>query len=91
MADIYVLVDGDDTYDATSVARLIEPLLYGQVDMVNAVRVATAKDAFISPNFSSECTDVLSGYRAMSRRFVKSFPALSQGFEIESSPFMRSN
>ncbi|HEY6755628.1 MAG TPA: hypothetical protein VI077_13135 [Pseudolabrys sp.] len=105
MADIYVLVDGDDTYDATSVARLIEPLLYGQVDMVNAVRVATAKDAyrpghifgnalltgFISLNFSSECTDVLSGYRAMSRRFVKSFPALSQGFEIESSPFMRSN
>jgi hypothetical protein len=73
--------------------------------MVNAVRVATAKDAyrpghtfgnalltgFISLNFSSECTDVLSGYRAMSRRFVKSFPALSQGFEIESSPFMRSN
>jgi len=39
MADIYVLVDGDDTYDAASVARLIEPLLYGQVDMVNAVRV----------------------------------------------------
>ena len=105
MADIYVLVDGDDTYDATSVARLIEPLLYGQVDMVNAVRVATAKDAyrpghtfgnalltgFISLNFSSECTDVLSGYPAMSRRFVKSFPALSQNFEIESSPFMRSN
>src|SRR4051812_15961527 len=70
MADIYVLVDGDDTYDATSVARLIEPLLYGQVDMVNAVRVATVKDAyrpghifgnalltgFISLNFSSECT-----------------------------------
>ena len=96
-ADIYVLVDGDDTYDATSVDRLIKPVLHDQVDMVNAVRVATAKDAyrpghrfgnalltgFISLNFSNECTDVSSGYRAMSRRFVKSFPALSQGFEIE--------
>ena len=61
MADIYVLVDGDDTYDATSVARLIEPLLYGQVDMVNAVRVATAKDAFV-PDTSSvmRCKGVVS-------------------------------
>src|ERR1700688_1688169 len=96
-ADIYVIVDGDDTYDATSVRRLIEPVLYQQADMVNAVRVATGKEAYrpghrfgnamltgvLSRPFGDRCTDMLSGYRAMSRRFVKSFPALSEGFEIE--------
>jgi glycosyltransferase involved in cell wall biosynthesis len=96
-ADIYVMVDGDDTYDATSVGRLIEPVLYQQADMVNAVRVATGKEAYrpghrfgnalltgvLSRTFGNRCTDMLSGYRAMSRRFVKSFPALSEGFEIE--------
>jgi glycosyltransferase involved in cell wall biosynthesis len=96
-ADIYVIVDGDDTYDASSVRRLIEPVLYQQADMVNAVRVATGKQAYrpghrfgnamltgvLSRTFGDRCTDMLSGYRAMSRRFVKSFPALSEGFEIE--------
>jgi glycosyltransferase involved in cell wall biosynthesis len=96
-ADVYVIVDGDDTYDATSVKRLIEPVLYQQADMVNAVRVATGKEAYrpghrfgnvmltgvLSRTFGNRCTDMLSGYRAMSRRFVKSFPALSEGFEIE--------
>jgi glycosyltransferase involved in cell wall biosynthesis len=96
-ADVYVIVDGDDTYDATSVKRLIEPVLYQQADMVNAVRVATGKEAYrpghrfgnvmltgvLSRTFGDRCTDMLSGYRAMSRRFVKSFPALSEGFEIE--------
>ena len=96
-ADIYVMVDGDDTYDATSVRRLIEPVLYQQADMVNAVRIATGKEAYrpghrfgnamltgvLSRTFGDRCTDMLSGYRAMSRRFVKSFPALSEGFEIE--------
>jgi glycosyltransferase involved in cell wall biosynthesis len=96
-ADVYVLVDGDDTYDATSVSRLIEPVLYQQADMVNAVRIATGKQAYrrghqfgnvlltsvLSQTFGNQCTDMLSGYRAMSRRFVKSFPALSEGFEIE--------
>ncbi len=96
-ADVYVMVDGDDTYDATSVKRLIEPVLFQQADMVNAVRVATGKEAYrpghrfgnilltgvLSRTFGDRCTDMLSGYRAMSRRFVKSFPALSEGFEIE--------
>jgi glycosyltransferase involved in cell wall biosynthesis len=96
-ADIYIMVDGDDTYDAASVKRLIEPILYDQADMVNAVRQATGQDAFrhghrfgnillttvVSRTFGRQLTDVLSGYRAMSRRFVKSFPALSEGFEIE--------
>jgi glycosyltransferase involved in cell wall biosynthesis len=96
-ADIYVMVDGDDTYDAASVKRLIEPILYEQADMVNAIRQAVGDDAFrrghrfgnvlltgvVSRTFGRELTDILSGYRAMSRRFVKSFPALSEGFEIE--------
>jgi hypothetical protein len=91
------MVDGDDTYDPASARRLIEPVLYEQADMVNAVRVATGKQAYrpghrfgnilltnvLSRTFGNRCTDILSGYRAMSRRFVKSFPALSEGFEIE--------
>jgi glycosyltransferase involved in cell wall biosynthesis len=96
-ADVYVMVDGDDTYDASSIEGLIAPILYEQADMVNAIRKRVAKDAFrpghsfgnalltkvVSSTFGSRLTDMLSGYRAMSRRFVKSFPALSQGFEIE--------
>jgi glycosyltransferase involved in cell wall biosynthesis len=96
-ADIYVIVDGDNTYDAVSVGRLIEPIIYEQADMVNAVRVPTVEGAFrpghgfgnvlltrvVSSTFGSRLNDILSGYRVMSRRFVKSFPALSHGFEIE--------
>jgi glycosyltransferase involved in cell wall biosynthesis len=96
-ADVYVMVDGDDTYDAASVKRLIEPILCNHVDMVNAVRQPVGKEAFrlghsfgntlltavVSGTFGSPFSDMLSGYRAMSRRFVKSFPALSEGFEIE--------
>jgi glycosyltransferase involved in cell wall biosynthesis len=96
-ADVYVMVDGDDTYDAASVKRLIEPIVCNQVDMANAVRQAIGKEAFrpghsfgnallttvVSRTFGNRFNDMLSGYRAMSRRFVKSFPALSQGFEIE--------
>jgi glycosyltransferase involved in cell wall biosynthesis len=96
-ADVYVMVDGDDTYDAASVRNLIKPVIYEQADMVNAVRIATGKEAYrpghrfgnillttmLSQTFGNRCTDMLSGFRAMSRRFVKSFPALSEGFEIE--------
>ena len=96
-ADIYVMVDGDDTYDPTVVHRLIALILYEQVDMVNGIRSPVDKDAFrlghglgnavltsvLSNTFGSQFNDMLSGYRAMSRRFVKSFPAFSQGFEIE--------
>ena len=96
-ADIYILVDGDDTYDAASAPRLVEHLLTNGLDMVCGSRVALAEAAFrpghafgnklltgiVSRVFGSQVKDMLSGYRAMSRRFVKSFPALSAGFEIE--------
>jgi hypothetical protein len=96
-ADVYIMVDGDDTYDAESVNRLIEPILHSQVDIVNCIRKATVRNAFrpghtfgntlltmiVSRTFGRRFTDMLSGYRAMSRRFVKSFPAMSEGFEIE--------
>jgi glycosyltransferase involved in cell wall biosynthesis len=96
-ADIYVLVDGDDTYDAASAGKLIERLESGILDMVNAVRVPVDDDSYraghkfgnyfltriVSLIFGSRSSDLLSGYRVFSRRFVKSFPALTSGFEIE--------
>ena len=96
-ADIYVLVDGDGTYDAASAPRLVEHLMANGLDMVCGSRVALAQTAFrpghafgnrlltgiVSQVFGSRLKDMLSGYRVMSRRFVKSFPALSAGFEIE--------
>jgi len=96
-ADIYVLVDGDDTYHAASAGKLIERLESGILDMVNAVRVPVDDDSYraghklgnyfltriVSLIFGSRSSDLLSGYRVFSRRFVKSFPALTSGFEIE--------
>lgn len=96
-ADIYVVVDGDNTYDAAAAPRLVSILLNDQLDMVNARRVSDAEDAYrvghrfgnellsgvIRVIFGDRCRDILSGYRVMSRRFVKSFPALAQGFDIE--------
>jgi glycosyltransferase involved in cell wall biosynthesis len=96
-ADLYVLVDGDDTYDAASAQRLVQHALQGRYDMVVAVRKAQADAAyrpghawgnrmltgFLSWLFGRACQDILSGYRVFSRRFVKSFPVLSSGFEIE--------
>jgi glycosyltransferase involved in cell wall biosynthesis len=96
-ADIYVLVDGDGTYDAGAAQRLIASLLEGRHDMVNAARQPVYADAYraghafgnrlftgiVSWVFGRPIRDLLSGYRVMSRRFVKSFPALSAGFEIE--------
>jgi glycosyltransferase involved in cell wall biosynthesis len=96
-ADVYVIVDGDDTYDAAAAPRLISILLEHQLDMVNARRVTDAVEAYRAGHrfgnkllssmvyiiFGDRCRDVLSGYRVLSRRFVKSFPALSEGFEIE--------
>jgi glycosyltransferase involved in cell wall biosynthesis len=95
-ADIYVLADGDLTYDASAVGRLIDTLVTDNVDMVVGVRVGT-KEAFrrghrfgnrlfnwtVTRLFGPGFTDILSGYRVLSRRFVKSFPAASSGFEIE--------
>jgi glycosyltransferase involved in cell wall biosynthesis len=96
-ADIYVLVDGDATYDAASAPHMIETLVAGRLDMVVGLRVDQALAAwrlghrtgnrlltgFLSSVFGQAFKDILSGYRVFSRRFVKSFPVLSDGFEIE--------
>jgi glycosyltransferase involved in cell wall biosynthesis len=96
-ADIYVLVDGDATYDAASAPRMIDALLSDRLDMVVGLRVDKVQAAyrtghragnrmltgFLSAVFGQAFTDILSGYRVFSRRFVKSFPVLSDGFEIE--------
>jgi glycosyltransferase involved in cell wall biosynthesis len=96
-ADIYVLVDGDATYDATSAQAMIEALLNDRLDMVVGRRIEQQVTAyrlghrtgnslltgFLSLTFGQNFKDVLSGYRVFSRRFVKSFPVLSDGFEIE--------
>jgi hypothetical protein len=96
-ADIYVLVDGDATYDAPSARVLIERLIEDQLDMVVGSRVDRDKVAyraghragnrilsrFVAWVFGPSFNDMLSGYRVFSRRFVKSFPVLSGGFEIE--------
>ena len=96
-ADVYVLVDGDDTYDASVAPALIERLVSGQLDMVNGARVTEVEAAYrpghqfgnalltgmVARIFGDRFKDILSGYRVLSRRFVKSFPALSTGFETE--------
>lgn len=96
-ADIYLLVDGDATYDAPSAPALIARLIEDRLDMVVGARVDQAQAAyrighragnrlltgFLANVFGRTFTDMLSGYRAFSRRFVKSFPVLSGGFEIE--------
>ena len=96
-ADIYVLVDGDDTYDAAAAPQLIARLLERRLDMVIGLRRQTSQLAYrpghvfgnwlltslVNWAFRARIVDMLSGYRVMTRRFVKSFPALSTGFEIE--------
>ena len=96
-ADIYVLVDGDATYDAASAPRMIDALVSDRLDMVVGFRVDQVETAyrrghragnwmltgFLSSVFGQAFKDILSGYRVLSRRFVKSFPVLSDGFEIE--------
>ena len=96
-ADIYVLVDGDATYDAPSARAMIARLTEDRLDMVVATRVDRDEAAyrlghrtgnrlltrFFASVFAATFTDILSGYRVFSRRFVKSFPVLSGGFEIE--------
>lgn len=96
-ADVYVVIDGDDTYDATVCSDLVTTLLSGPYDQVTGVRRQVSATAYrrghsagnrmfnvlVSRLFGAPVTDMLSGYRAFSRRFVKSFPAASRGFEIE--------
>ncbi len=96
-ADVYVMADGDATYDAPSARMLVDRLLGEQLDMIVGARVNAAEQAYrrghrfgnalltgmLARLFGRSFTDILSGYRVFSRRFVKSFPALSAGFEIE--------
>jgi glycosyltransferase involved in cell wall biosynthesis len=96
-ADIYVLVDGDATYDAPSAPAMVGKLAADRLDMVVATRIDRQEaayrpghrtgnwllTAFVAHVFGRAFTDILSGYRVFSRRFVKSFPILSGGFEIE--------
>jgi glycosyltransferase involved in cell wall biosynthesis len=97
-ADVYVLVDGDNTYDAPSASAMIEKLVTDRLDMVVGTRLTTFDQTafrlghqwgnkiltgFVSTIFGRQLTDILSGYRVFSRRFVKSFPALASGFETE--------
>jgi glycosyltransferase involved in cell wall biosynthesis len=96
-AEVYLLVDGDGTYDAASAPRMVESLLNDSLDMVNGARIATTDAAYraghvlgnklltgtVAAIFGNRVRDMLSGYRALSRRFVKSFPALAKGFETE--------
>lgn len=96
-AEVYVLVDGDGTYDASSATAMVDCLLGNSLDMVNGSRQATTEAAFplghifgnrlltgtVAMIFGNRLADMLSGYRVMSRRFVKSFPALASGFETE--------
>jgi glycosyltransferase involved in cell wall biosynthesis len=96
-ADVYILVDGDDTYDAAASAALVNRLVEERLDFINAMRISTAKDAYrtghrfgnwlltglVRQIFGRQFDDMLSGYKFLSRRFVKSFPAMSSGFETE--------
>ncbi|WP_240650018.1 glycosyltransferase family 2 protein [Variovorax atrisoli] len=98
-ADVYVMADGDATYDAGAAPRLIERLVRDNLDMVVGSRVDDGQDAHtyraghrfgnrmltgaVAQLFGGGLTDMLSGYRVFSRRYAKSFPALSRGFETE--------
>jgi glycosyltransferase involved in cell wall biosynthesis len=96
-SDIYVMADGDETYDPAVAPELIRKLIDEHLDMVVGSRVATADQSFRSGHkfgnrmltglvkhlFGYAFEDILSGYRVMSHRFVKSFPIHSHGFEIE--------
>lgn len=96
-ADVYVMADGDLTYDPTAGPQMVDLLTAEQLDMVVGVRRHEEKDAYrgghvlgnkvftglLSGLFGRSFSDIFSGYRVFSRRFVKSFPVLSSGFEIE--------
>ena len=96
-ADVYVLVDGDDTYDASAAPAMVERLLAERLDLINGRRQETHQQNYRPGHrlgnvlltgmakllFGDRFDDMLSGYKIFSRRYVKSFPALSAGFEIE--------
>jgi hypothetical protein len=96
-ADIYVLLDGDATYETDAAPRLVARAIEENLDFINGARVSQAVEAYrrghrfgnyvltalVRNIFGRQFTDMLSGYKVLSRRFVKSFPAMSRGFEIE--------
>jgi hypothetical protein len=96
-ADVYVLVDGDDTYDAAAAPDMVEQLVAEGVDLLTARRIHTEAAAYrpghvfgnklltglTATLFNVNMPDMLSGYRVFSRRFVKSFPLTAEGFAIE--------
>jgi glycosyltransferase involved in cell wall biosynthesis len=97
-ADVYVMVDGDDTYDAAAVHRLVSPILTGDADMTVGTRLSThASKSFrrfhvfgnnlvrylVNWVGNAELTDIMSGYRAMTRRVALRLPVVSSGFDIE--------
>jgi glycosyltransferase involved in cell wall biosynthesis len=96
-ADVYVMADGDLTYDPKAAPAMVDQLVREQLDMVVGTRLHDAKDAYrgghvlgnrlftglLARLFGRSFSDIFSGYRVFSRRFVKSFPVLSEGFEIE--------
>ncbi len=96
-ADVFILVDGDDTYEAAAAPKMVRHLLDNGLDMITARRIATSEEAYrfghvfgnrmltslVASSFGRRISDLLSGYRVFSRRFVKSFPVLTGGFEIE--------
>ena len=96
-ADCYILVDGDGTYEAADAPKFVKTLQANSLDMLNGARLQISNNAYrpghrlgnrflsflVSKVFGNQIGDLLSGYRAFSRRFVQSFPAQSRGFEIE--------
>lgn len=97
-ADIYIMADGDGTYDSGAARRMIDRMTAETLDMVVGARGDTGSESAFRPGhrvgnitltrfvgwlFEQRFTDMLSGYRAFSRRFVKSYPALATGFEVE--------
>lgn len=96
-ADVYIMADGDDTYDAAAAPDMIEKLFHDNLDMVVGIRKDSHEAAYrpghrfgnwmfnrvVGALFGENFTDIMSGYRVMSNRLVKSFPAMSRGFETE--------
>ncbi|MDE2165853.1 MAG: glycosyltransferase [Alphaproteobacteria bacterium] len=95
-ADVYVLVDGDATYEASAAPTMVTQLVTQELDMVSGIRVGTGAafrkghrfgnrilSALVRAMFGTGIDDMLSGYKVLSRRFVKSLPLLSAGFEVE--------
>ncbi len=96
-ADFYILVDGDDTYDASIVDEMVKMAIHGAYDLINCVRTESDETAYRAGHrlgnklltgvvkyiFGDRIQDMLSGYKILSRRFVKSFPVTSNGFDIE--------